>query len=136
MARDSMVPNAEGRELFLGLVAPLGVDLDDALEVLKASLNGVGYKTHEIRMSRLLGGVPALTERLPAQDAPEDERIEGYMDAADRLRGLVGLGQHSGEPRYGQTARLANGRGDVGKTGAEYGCYLQFAQTSGRGACA
>lgn len=89
---DSLIPSATGRELFLGLIAPLGVDLDDALGELKASLKGVGYETHEIRMSSLLRGVPALAEQLPAENAPEDERIERLMDAADHLRGVVSTG--------------------------------------------
>lgn len=89
---DSLVPLTEGRELFIGLVAPLGVDLDDAMEVLKASFKGVGYETHEIRMSALLREVPSVAKSLPDPSATEDARIEGYMDAADKLRSDVGTG--------------------------------------------
>lgn len=89
---DSLVPLAEGRELFVGLIAPLGVDLDDAMEVLKASFKGVGYETHEVRMSALLRGVPSIADTLPDPTATEDKRIEGYMDAADALRSRLGTG--------------------------------------------
>jgi cytidine deaminase len=89
---DSLVPVAEGPELFIGLVAPLGVDLDDAVEVLQAALKGVGYDSKEVRMSRLLRGVPTLAASLPPPDAPEDERIEQFMNAADGLRREVGTG--------------------------------------------
>lgn len=90
---DSLVPLADGPELFLALIAPLGVDLDDVIEVVKGTLKGVaGYDCEVVRMSSLLQGIPAVATHLPRENAPEDERIDGYMNAADQLRASVGTG--------------------------------------------
>lgn len=88
----SLVPLADGPELFIGLIAPLGVELEEVVDALKAAFKGVGYECYEVRMSALLQGVPAVASQLPPASAPEDDRIEKYMNAADNLRQIVGSG--------------------------------------------
>jgi hypothetical protein len=82
MAPDALIPTAEGPELFFGLVAPLGIDLDVVHDAVSGSLAAVGYKFELIKLSGLLRGVNAIA----------DERIEGFMDAADELRSSVNAG--------------------------------------------
>lgn len=90
--QDSLVSVGDGPELFIGLVAPLGVDTDSVTDSLKGALAAVGYECSVVRMSGLLKAIAGVSETLPPDGAPEDERIDKYMDAADRLRQVAGSG--------------------------------------------
>lgn len=91
-ASDALIPLNDGPELFIGLIAPLGVDTNAVTDALKGALAAVNYKSEVVRMSGLLKGIGSVAKTLPNENAPENERIEGYMDAADKLREQVGSG--------------------------------------------
>jgi cytidine deaminase len=79
-----------GPELVIGLVAPVGTDLDGLQAALTESLLQVGYEAGAIRLSALLSAVPGLTTRLTCRT--EDERYTTHMDAGTELREKMGRG--------------------------------------------
>lgn len=69
-------------ELVIGLVGPVGIDLDPIVEALTRRLEAVEYKAVPVRLS-------AQIEKffgVDYSDLQEDERIEKLMDAGTRLR--------------------------------------------------
>jgi len=75
-------------ELVIGLVGPVGSDVDAAGAEVAKALVPYGYHVTEIRLSRLLReahGGEHLNEHVP-----EDVRIERHMDAGDELRRQTG----------------------------------------------
>ncbi len=69
-------------EVVIGLVGPVGIDLDPIVDVLARRLEAVEYKASQVRLS-------AQIEKffgVDYSDLPEDERIEKLMDAGTRLR--------------------------------------------------
>lgn len=86
------VPPLDGSELFIGIVGPLGTDLSAACNALEKELAGVGYRSHVIKMSALLQGVPAFKPDLTREQWYEDERIDAFMKAGDELRRKLGTG--------------------------------------------
>ena len=46
----------EGPELVIGIVAPLGIDLDQLIKILKEELQRVRYQSTVIKLSGLLRG--------------------------------------------------------------------------------
>jgi len=76
-------------ELFFGLVAAIGTDLDRVTNILVAALADVAYDTQVVRLSELLREIrsgPTLEE------SPRDRRYETYMDKGTYLREQTGLG--------------------------------------------
>jgi deoxycytidylate deaminase len=70
-------------EIVVGLVAPVGVDLDSLKRLLKEQLSEVGYEFEELRLSELLAeifGRPVSGKEDHAQ------RIQRLMDQGDALR--------------------------------------------------
>ncbi|HET8863761.1 MAG TPA: hypothetical protein VFM94_10985, partial [Solirubrobacterales bacterium] len=65
------------------MVGAVGTDLDLVSADLTFALNEYGYKTHEIRLSELLGDLN-WDEELP--EKPLDEHIWTHMDAGNKLR--------------------------------------------------
>lgn len=57
-------------ELFIALVGPAGVNLDALSKALKASLTGFGYRSVDIRLSKLLARVQ------PEATPPENDEFE------------------------------------------------------------
>lgn len=78
----------EDGELFVGLVAPIGVDLDAVTEATINALKSVEYETELVRFTdimRALGGPYAnVAER------PEDARYHQLMQQGNALREQVG----------------------------------------------
>lgn len=69
-------------ELVIGLVGPVGIDLDPIIESLTRRLEAVEYRAVHVRLS-------AQIEKffgVDYSDLAEDERIEKLMDAGTRLR--------------------------------------------------
>lgn len=69
-------------EVVIGLVGPVGIDLDPIVEVLARRLEAVEYKALSIRLS-------AQIEKffgVDYSDLPEDQRIKKLMDAGTKLR--------------------------------------------------
>ena len=71
-------------ELVFGLVGALGTDMDRVSEELHLALDQFGYRTAEIRLSKLLREVD-WEERLD-EDNKLDAYIAAHMDAGNRLR--------------------------------------------------
>jgi len=69
-------------EVVIGLVGPVGIDLDPIIEVLVRRFEAVEYKARLVRLS-------AQIEKffgVDYSDLPEDSRIEKLMDAGTKLR--------------------------------------------------
>lgn len=73
-------------ELFVGIIGPVGTDLALVVECLLEELRRVSYNPIEIRLSKLIAACPAYSSLDGLVSAPEDERINSYMDAGDSLR--------------------------------------------------
>ncbi len=71
-------------ELVIGLVGPLGVDLNIISDVLEKELASVQYTSIEIRLSHLLDQLTGLDAR--RFQKPEEKRIRSYMRAGTELR--------------------------------------------------
>jgi len=71
-------------ELVFGLVGALGTDMDRVSEELHLALDHFGYRTTEIRLSKLLREVD-WEDRLE-EDDKLDAYIAAHMDAGNRLR--------------------------------------------------
>lgn len=70
-------------ELFIGVVAPIGVDYAIGVSVLQERLELLGITVHQIKMSALIGEVPGV----PVTDsAAEDDRIWKLMRAGNDAR--------------------------------------------------
>lgn len=74
-------------ELIFGLVGPLGTDLNLVTELLKKSLEKVGYTSDKIILSDLLSEVDGLEHE--EKNSSEYDRIESRMDRGDELRNRV-----------------------------------------------
>src|SRR5271168_1219861 len=71
-------------ELVIGLVGPLGVDLELVISVLASELRDVAYNSRIIHLSRFIRSVGGLNTQL--HNAPEDTRIESYMKGGTEIR--------------------------------------------------
>lgn len=75
-------------ELIIGLVAPIGVDLNRATALLKSLLETkFKYTTHIIKLSDEIKKIPFL-KTLPIK--PEYKRIGSYMDGGNEIRKKTG----------------------------------------------
>ena len=80
-------------ELVFGLVGAVGTDFDPVVNALRNSLGDVGYVRCEvIRLSRLLDQFDVWDGKVPSAGLPEDERIDRYMTAGNKLRELTKRG--------------------------------------------
>jgi len=77
-------------EIFIGLVSPLGTDLERVEIEIKAQLKELGYKSHTVRLSEGVSHISSYKKDLVEE--PEEERIRSYMDAAKLLRNKMGGG--------------------------------------------
>ena len=77
-------------ELLIGLVAPVGVDLDAIQSLLQSYLNQFGYKVETHRLSALINTIDGLTNEV-TEDPPFD-RVDSYMTAGNEARRLAGRG--------------------------------------------
>tara|TARA_R110000868_G_scaffold49589_6_gene159697 strand:+ start:204 stop:1727 length:1524 start_codon:yes stop_codon:yes gene_type:complete len=69
-------------ELYIGLVAASGTDLEPVKNQLKAQLASFDYRYHEIKLSKLISGLCKIT----TEGVREDIRIKDLMDGGDRIR--------------------------------------------------
>jgi deoxycytidylate deaminase len=83
-----MLERIEFPELFFGLVAPIGVDLSETVQPLKALLEGFGYKVHTIKVTDLFRNIEYCDVVL--QDKPSEARFKSYIDFGNRLREISG----------------------------------------------
>jgi hypothetical protein len=78
-----------GAELFLGLVAAIGTDLDRVSEMLTGALTDVAYDAEVIRLSDLLREIQSGP---PLVEEPKDVRYHAYMAKGTYLREQTGRG--------------------------------------------
>src|SRR6266568_5505249 len=78
-----------GPELVLGLIAPLGVDLDGVRDALRASFAMFEYRLEYVTVSDWLKEfAPELIKREVANQ-PEHKRIEDLQDTGNALRDRI-----------------------------------------------
>ncbi len=74
-----------GPEIAIGLVAPIGTDLDATQATLTDQLRAFGYEVRPLRLSELAAS-EATKFGIELKDAPECERIRTRMRAGNRVR--------------------------------------------------
>lgn len=72
----------EPREVFLGLIAPIGVDLDAVEKALAQSLDRVNYKSNNIRMTSIF---KELKNKYDITHTDEYDRYKKLISAGDQL---------------------------------------------------
>jgi cytidine deaminase len=75
-------------EVVIGLVGPVGIDLDPIIDVLIRRLEAVEYQAKAIRLSAKLGNFFGVDH----SHLPENDRIAKLMDAGTKLREDSGRG--------------------------------------------
>lgn len=86
MTDHSELASITGPELVVGLIGPVGADLDLVVESLSAQLVRVGYSVIETRVSALLANVGSYSEFADKTFASDFDRIQTLMDAGSSLR--------------------------------------------------
>lgn len=76
-------------ELVIALCGPIGSPLHEAADQLDSGLQGFGYRTEKIRLSRIIG-LNAGDVSKTISTASEFERIKSLIDAGDALRERYG----------------------------------------------
>jgi cytidine deaminase len=74
-------------ELVIGLVGPIGIDLNQVYADLAQVLSAFGYACHDIHLSDQLR---ALDWHQELVEGPDDERLWSYMSAGNALREMWG----------------------------------------------
>lgn len=82
------VPDVRDFEIVVGIVAPIGTDVDTFVSLLQRALEDVDYKTESLRLSQLLDET-AVGGDLPSRSSDADYYRQ-RMDAGDELRRLLG----------------------------------------------
>ena len=85
-----MHQNSDRSELVIGLVAPVGVDLDSVQKTISDYLVQFNYKPNPIRLSALIGRIDGLQTEVIQQ--PEFNRIDSFMTAGNEARQLTNRG--------------------------------------------
>lgn len=73
---------SERRELFMGLIAPIGIDLDAVMVALDDALKSVGYSSNEIRLTDLIKDYKRFYD---LEHNDEIERYDKYIKAGDKI---------------------------------------------------
>jgi hypothetical protein len=73
-----------GSELVIGLVGPIGVDLDAVASALEQALERVSYQMRQLHLIDLLSGL--LPGVITSAGASMDRRYRERMDAGNRFR--------------------------------------------------
>jgi deoxycytidylate deaminase len=94
-------------ELVLGLVGPVGTDLDLVLQALRNGLIAMRYSCREFRLSSFLQDIEGLQTRL--RERPAYQRYMSYMNAGNEARRALGNG---GCLALHAIARIWQGRAD------------------------
>ncbi len=74
----------DGPELFLGLAAAVGSDLDRVIDKLSEALVKANYQSHPIRLASLMNQIPVFRDKLIKD--PADEYIDSHMTQGNELR--------------------------------------------------
>lgn len=73
---------SERREIMIGLISPIGINLDDVISTLSQSLNVVGYNTNAIRLTDFL---TEMGDQFDLSYNSEFERYQKFISAGDAL---------------------------------------------------
>ena len=107
-------------ELFIGLVAPIGTDLELVVDELKSSLNHYRCTTVPLKLSALLGRLD-WAQAMPDAEAYPDTRAWLLMDAGTKLREAWGradaLALLALTEVWAEEAHLKPERADIGRPG-------------------
>jgi len=82
----------KGPEVFIGIVAPVGIELSEIILFIEDTFKELNYKSEVIRLSKLISEIPRYNKLNSFIEGPEDIRIEKHMDAGDHLRKTTNLG--------------------------------------------
>lgn len=74
-------------EIFLGLVAPVGIDIDTIESLIKDNLSQYKYKTNTIRLSQLIQNIRKIKKKIIKK--PEFKRIDTSMTAGNEARRIT-----------------------------------------------
>src|SRR5215212_9408119 len=75
-------------ELVIGLVAAAGTDLESFERLLADHLKKFNFEHNSIRLSHFLRTIDPTSIGVDLRESPEEVRLNSYMDAGDKLRGL------------------------------------------------
>ncbi len=85
------LPSSGLEDLVIGLVAPIGTNLDPVCSALASSFERLGYSPHQVRLSQYLDEVRSPLN-LDLDFTNEQERYEKYMSAGNNVRRAMGRG--------------------------------------------
>lgn len=86
------LPSLPGPELVIGLIGPVGADLELVIDAAKRQLDRVGYKSIVVRVSELITNIQAFHSKGSKTFDSAYERIDSLMDAGSALRRGTGRG--------------------------------------------
>lgn len=72
-------------ELFVGIVAPIGIDTKQIVGLISSSLRNVGYSSTNIKLTELMKSIPTDVKLV---ETPPEIRFEAYIDYANEVRHL------------------------------------------------
>jgi deoxycytidylate deaminase len=78
----------DGPELFIGLAAAVGTNLNRVVTKLDQVLQSVRYRMHEIRLASLLKELPGYRDKLVFE--PDDKYLDTHMTVGNELRKATG----------------------------------------------
>jgi hypothetical protein len=81
--------DAQGPEIFIGLIGAVGTDLYRIREQLKQELRRANYTPDIIHLSKLMIDLDNLESLAACDKGPEDDRIDKFMDAGDAIRDSI-----------------------------------------------
>ena len=84
--------DANGPEIFIGLIGAVGTDLYRIREQLKQELRRANYTPEIIHLSKLMMDLDNLECLVAYDKGPEDDRIDKFMDAGDIIRDSISRG--------------------------------------------
>lgn len=84
--------DAQGPEIFIGLIGAVGTDLYRIREQLKQELRRANYTPEIIHLSKLMMDLQNLEYLIDYDKGPEDDRIDKFMDAGDAIRDSISRG--------------------------------------------
>jgi deoxycytidylate deaminase len=95
-------------ELVLGVVTPLGTDVDFVERTVSERITQFGYQAESVRLSALIRGFKGLKTSL--EEAPYERRLHTYMNAGNELRDNCGRGDALALAAVGRICELRQQR--------------------------
>ncbi|RVO38538.1 dCMP deaminase [Sinorhizobium meliloti] len=84
---ENALSNIEFPEIFIGIVAPVGVDIKSTIFEYSAYFKSKGYDVITIKVTDYFPSIKrSLRIDLPLHNSPTDKRIESYIDFANYVR--------------------------------------------------